>query len=154
MKRVAINAVILHEKSGGLGIYIQKLIDYLTCHKLDFEPVIFLSNEYYRKNPDFSTNPFIHVLNISPYQPVKRIFREPLIWPRVLKKHEIDLFFSPMSYIPLGVNIPSLFTVYDLRSYHFKEYFTLLRLYYLRKMIRRSVKIAEKIINIKKRLKR
>ncbi|MBN2410434.1 glycosyltransferase family 4 protein [candidate division KSB1 bacterium] len=148
MKRVAINAVVLHERSGGLGQYMNYLIQFFGEKKFEFEPVIYLSKKFYETSGKFKKYNNIKTLDVSPYNPVKRIFREAFVWRKTLRTDHIDLFFSPLSYIPLGVNVPSVMTIHDLGYFHFKEHYTFLRVNFLKKMIRSSAGRAEKIITI------
>ena len=148
MKRLAINTVVLHEQSGGLGQYINMLIQFFAEQKFDFEPVIYISREYYESTNDLKKYKNIKTLNVSPYNPIKRIFLEPFVWRKILQRDHIDLFFSPLSYIPLGVNVPSVITIHDLGFFHFREHYTFLRVNFLKKMIKHSAGKAVKILTI------
>ena len=148
MKRVAINAVVLHDQSGGLGQYINKLIQYFNDQKCDFEPVIYLSKSYYESSKEYKKYLNIRTLDLSPYNPIKRIFREPFVWKKVLRRDNIDLFFSPISYIPAGINVPSLITIHDLGFFHFPRNYTFLRVNYLQLMIKNSARRARRIFTI------
>jgi len=148
MKRVGINAIVLNSESGGLGIYLRNLIDYLSEVGHEFEPRIFLSKDAYQNSVVGIKNGIVRPLNILSDKPKNRILREPFIWPRALSDNKIDLFHSTLSYIPFGVNVPSIITIHDLGFFHFPDNYTRLRRIFLEKMITRSVEKAMKILAV------
>ena len=64
--------------------------------------------------------------------------RHPFLWalwfewaiPRVLKKHQVDLFFSPDAYLSLRTKVPTLLTIHDLAFEHFPEQVPIISRYY------------------------
>ena len=148
MRNVGINALVLNEESGGLGVYLRNLIKFLISRQFEFDPRIFLSrdtvDEYVRRYGDMQ----FKRVNIQSNKPVHRIVREPFIWPKLLKENNIELLHSTLSYIPMGISIPSIVTIHDLGFFHYPEHYTLLRRMFLERMIMRSVDEAIKIIVI------
>ncbi|MCI0514058.1 glycosyltransferase family 4 protein, partial [candidate division KSB1 bacterium] len=80
--------------------------------------------------------------------PYRRIFYETWAWPKLVKKHQLDLFHSPISYLPFRMPIPAIVTIHDLRSFHERSYYTPWRGAFLNYVIRRSAHQAKKIIAI------
>ena len=147
-EKIGLNALVLNQQSGGLGVYISNLINYLQKVNLNIEPKIFLSKDTYHFYSNQDANGVFQKVNILSNEPINRIIRETFIWPRILKKTQIELFHSPISYIPWGVNVPTIITIHDLGFFHFSENYTPLRLKFLKKMIAKSVKKAKQIITI------
>ncbi len=146
-KRVGINAIVLNPQSGGLGVYLTNLIDYLVREDVGFEPVIFLSSQY-QAPTSWLRSGLIRTLSVHSDQPINRILTEPFLWPKIIREHNIDLFHSPMSYIPLGVRVPAIVTIHDLRSFHDPKAYTMLRRQFLERMIMRSAERALRILTI------
>ena len=148
MKRVAINALLLKENAGGIGVYLENFINYILVNDVGFEPVVYMPREWYESHPQYQAFHFIRAVDIETTNPVARILTEPFFWPKRFKKDKIDWFYSPISYIPLGVRIPSVLTVHDLRSFHEREYYTFLRYHFLNGIISWSVRQAQKVIAV------
>lgn len=148
MKRVAVNAVVLNKHSGGLGRYITHLLKYFLSREVGFAPVVYVADNYDGCAGDILNHPAVRTVPAPADNPIKRIMMEPLLWPHILKRDKIDLFFSPHSYIPAGVNCPAVVTIHDLGFYHHPQQYTFLRVNYLRYKIRQSARRAVKIIAI------
>ncbi|HPG41016.1 MAG TPA: glycosyltransferase family 1 protein [bacterium] len=148
MKRVAINALVLNKHSGGLGRYITHLLKYFLDREVGFEPVVYVAENYDGCAGDILAHPAVRTVPAPADNPIKRIIMEPLVWPHILVRDKIDLFFSPHSYIPSGVKIPAVVTIHDLGFYHNPQQYTFLRVNYLRHKIKQSARRAKKIIAI------
>ena len=141
MNTIALNALVLNDSSGGLGIYLVNMIKHLlNVNRKD----ILICLEY--SQIKFSGNKVIR-LRTSKYAQL-RVLHEYFLWNDVIKSNNVSLFHSPISYTPIGVNVPSLITIHDLGFYHFPENYTSIRQKFLERMIRRSAIRAEKIIAI------
>lgn len=147
-KKIALNALVLTEESGGLGTYLNQLIEYLHSNDFDFELIIFLAEDTYESKNQFKNKEVFKKVKVISNKAITRIMREKYLWPKLLKEYKIDLLHSPISYIPLGIDIPSLITIHDLGFFHFPQNYTLLRRTFLKKMIRDSVEKAVKVITI------
>ncbi|MGQ9558978.1 MAG: glycosyltransferase family 4 protein [Candidatus Oleimicrobiaceae bacterium] len=146
MRRVGINAIMLNRWSGGLGVYLRYLIDYLLTEQLTFKPVIFTASDFMAAK--WQDSGAVVTLPVQSFRPVARIAREALLWRVFLRRYEIDLFLSPLSYIPFGVNVPTAVTIHDLRWFHLSHVCSPLRQLYLRAMIRRSASRACHILTV------
>jgi len=148
MKRVGINAVVLTPRSGGLLTYLSNLIDHILALPSDIKFSLFFSREFLNDDSRYAELPQSIGLPLSGSQPKTRILKELLVWPRTLRQQPIDLFHSPISYIPLGVSGPAIVTIHDLGFFHYPAHYTRLRCKYLQKMIARAARKALKIIAI------
>lgn len=147
MKRVGINATLLGPRAGGIGVYMQQLLEGLPLTNETWQPCFFLTPEVKNQHTDTSDERFVS-FNFSSKNPLLRIPLEALAWRGVLAKQKIDLFHSPISYIPPGVSGPAVVTVHDLRYFHYPETYTRLRGKFLEKMIPRSLERAQRIIAV------
>lgn len=148
MKAVAINGIVLTPQSGGILVYVQSLIDQFLAMNLDWDLKIFFSENFLGQYQQYQNLNQVIGLPVTGDSPFKRIFYETCAWPKLIKKYELNLFHSPISYIPLRMPIPSVVTIHDLRSFHEPEYYNWLRGNYLCYMIHRSAHQAQKIIAI------
>ena len=142
---IGLNSIILKKKSGGVGVYINKLINFiLGTNRHDI--LIFLNNNYAKI---LIQNDAIKSIKL-PTSVILRASFENVLWKKIIKEYNITLFHSPFSYLPRSIDVPSLVTIHDLGTYHFPENYTFLRQSYLRKMIERSALKAQKIIAVSK----
>jgi len=146
MKNVGINATILSPKAGGVGEYMVQIIKEMQKYPADQRPSVFINkqaiNEYNFSATDCITIPTKRTT------PLWRIPHEFMQWKHVLSKYSIDLFHSPISYIPPGVNIPSIVTIHDLRYFHYPQTYQWLRGKFLGEIIPFSLKKATKVIAV------
>ncbi|MBC7185400.1 MAG: glycosyltransferase family 4 protein [Calditrichaeota bacterium] len=147
MRRVGINAIVLNQWSGGLGVYLRHLIDYLLTEKVPFQPVVFTASDFVPP-PLWQQTGAIVRTSVKSFRPIMRIGKEALFWKRVLARHNIDLLHSPISYVPLGVTVPTAVTIHDLRWFHLPRACGPVRHWYLRVMIRRSARRACHIFTV------
>ncbi len=148
MKTIAINGIVLTPQSGGILVYVQSLIDQFLAMDLEFDLKLFFSQNFLAQNSQYQSFRQFIGLPIEGDSPYKRIFYETFAWSKLIKKYKLNLFHSPISYLPLGISIPSVVTIHDLRSFHEPEYYNWLRGKYLSYMIRQSAQKTQKIIAI------
>jgi glycosyltransferase involved in cell wall biosynthesis len=137
--RVALDALVHGPEAGGLGVYIDKLIDYFARNRTAVDLSVFISRRTYRSYGGRAGSESLQPVAISPSNAVQRILAEPFVWPRLLKRHRIELFHSPMSYVPFGVSIPAVVTIHDMRAFHFPESYSYARRAFIRTMMARTV---------------
>jgi len=119
MKRVGINAIMLNAWSGGLGVYLRHLIDYLLSQPVEFQTVVFTASDFVPEH--WRDSGAVVPLPVTSFRPIARIGREALLWRRYLRRHRIDLLHSAISYIPPGVDVPTAVTIHDLRWFHLRR---------------------------------
>jgi glycosyltransferase involved in cell wall biosynthesis len=143
--RVALDALVLGPEAGGLGVYIEKLIDHFARDRSAVELGVYMSRRTfssYRATPGAD---LLRPVAVSPTNPMQRLLVEPFAWRRLMRRDAIELFHSPMSYVPLGVSVPAVVTIHDMRAFHYPESYSLARGAFLRAMIARSAKRAVRI---------
>ncbi|MBN1561019.1 glycosyltransferase family 4 protein [candidate division KSB1 bacterium] len=149
MKTIGLNALLLSPQAGGIGVYMQNLIDRIGLEKHpDWQLKIFVSAEEYKRSPlTYQAKKFVP-LSIYSSRPFLRLCKETCRWQEIIRKNAIDLFHSPISYISPGVKIPYLLTVHDLRYAHFPDSYKKIRWQFLQYAIPHSLERAEKIIAV------
>ena len=148
MKRIALNALLLTPRLGGVGVYIRFLMRGMFSVQKDWKPFVFLSKKTIQSDPDFAKKDSVKAVNIRSLHPQVRLLSEFFAWPRILKRQKINLFHSPISYVPPGVKIPAIVTVHDLRYFHYPETYTRLRGKFLERIIPKSAHSAVKILTV------
>ncbi|HOT98423.1 MAG TPA: glycosyltransferase family 1 protein [bacterium] len=149
MKKIALNALILNPRSGGLGIYLQQLIQHFLQDAAGLDLRIFVNKkDAAGMLPSQDEQGRLVNLPIPSQNAPIRIFKETMIWPGILRREHFDLFHSPMSYFPFVIPVPALLTVHDLRSFHMRESYGIARRRFLNQRIRASVRRARHIIAI------
>ncbi len=129
--RIGINTrFLLKDGLEGLGIYTKEISSRLAQMHPEHEWFFFFDRKFDSK--------YIISSNITPVV-VYPSARHPFLWywwfehsvPRALKKHKIDFFFSPDSYLSLSTSVPQLLTVHDIAfEYYPKAIPPLVRKYY------------------------
>ena len=119
--RIAINTrFLLDGRLEGIGVFTKEVISRMVLSHPEVEFFFFFDRPY-----DAS---FVFSDNVTPvviYPPA----RHPILWylwfewaiPYYLKKHNIDHFFSPDSYLSLRTKIPQTVVIHDLAFEHFPE---------------------------------
>ena len=119
--RVGVNTrFLLADRLEGIGVYTKEIVLRLVRNNPDVEFVFFFDRPYDKQ--------FVFGENVTPVV-VSPPARHPFLWklwfdgslPFFLKKYEVDVFFSPDSYVSLGTDIPQLVTIHDLAFEHFPE---------------------------------
>ncbi len=130
--RIGVNArLLIKDKLDGIGWFSVETLKRMTTSHPEVEFIFFFDRPY--------DESFIFSSNITPVV-MGPPARHPFLWywwfeisiPLAMKKHHIDLFFSPDGYIPLRIRIPTISVIHDINFYHRPmdlPYFT--RNYYL-----------------------
>lgn len=82
---------------------------------------------------------FVYAENVIPivFGPQARHPFLYLLWfewvvPKIIKKYNIDLFFSPDHFLSLRANVPSVLAIHDLNFMHYPQHFPLIESWYYR----------------------
>ncbi|MDO9509654.1 MAG: hypothetical protein Q7J14_00005, partial [Candidatus Magasanikbacteria bacterium] len=112
--KIGIDARLYGPKQGGLGRYLQQLIEGLEKADQNNDYVIFLHaenfEEYQPKNPRFKKV----LANIPWYG-----WKEQFFLPKILKKEKLDFVHFPHWNIPFFYSGKFLVTIHDLILYHY-----------------------------------
>jgi glycosyltransferase involved in cell wall biosynthesis len=68
--------------------------------------------------------------------------------PRVLKKHNIDLFISPDNFMSLNTTVKSILVVHDISYHHYPEHFKYFDLMYYKRFMPKYVEKADTIVTV------
>ncbi len=141
------NAVLQNPHAGGITTYMNHLLDEFN----NIIPVknlkIYLSKDQYKYYKNSFSFPTI-CTPLSSENPIQRVFREYVYWNKQLKNDKINLFHSPISYLPYNLKIPSIVTIHDLRVYRYPETYTTIRRQFLKRAIQYSIYNSSKIITV------
>ena len=119
--RIAVNTrFLLKSKLEGIGWFTFEVVRQLVINNPQHE-FIFLFDRPFDQE-------FIFAKNIKPVV-VSPPARHPLLWymwfewsvPFILKRHKVDLFFSPDGYLSLSSKVPSVVVMHDLAFEHHPE---------------------------------
>jgi glycosyltransferase involved in cell wall biosynthesis len=119
--KIAINTrFLLADKIEGIGRFSYEITKRLVEQHPEDEFFFFFDRPFDEK--------FIFGKNVTPivlFPPA----RHPFLWylwfeiavARALKKHEIDVFFSPDGYLSLRSDVPTLMTIHDIAFVHYPD---------------------------------
>lgn len=147
-------------KNGGTESYIRNLITGFATYDDRNEYTLFVSrdnadsfNSYTRINPGIR-------LEICPIDSSNRIIRiawENLKLDNLAKKTGVDVMFIPVYSMPhkkKSNGIPYVVTIHDLQGLHYPEYFTNIRLGFLKRKWKYASEEADRIVAISNFTKR
>ncbi|HKM92909.1 MAG TPA: glycosyltransferase family 1 protein [Prolixibacteraceae bacterium] len=116
--KIAINAQhLLKDKLEGIGWFAHETLSRITQNHPEHE-FLFIFDRPWDKT-------FIYSDNITPVRTLLPS-RHPFLWmwhyevdiPRLLKKHKVDLFFSPDGWMSLRTNVPTVDVIHDINFIH------------------------------------
>ncbi len=123
--RIGVNTrLLLKGKLEGIGWFTYQTLERIVKAHPEHEFVFFFDRPYDQQ--------FIFANNVTPVV-VHPQARHPIlfyIWfewslPAMLRKHKIDLFLSPDSYMSLSTKVPTCLVIHDLAFEHYPEHFVL-----------------------------
>jgi glycosyltransferase involved in cell wall biosynthesis len=111
---IAVNTrFLISNKMEGIGGYTYEVVRRMVLAHPEHEFLFIFDRQYDPK--------FVFAPNITPVV-VYPSARHPILWyiwfelrlPYILKKHQVDVFFSPDSYLSCRSKIPTVMTVHDI----------------------------------------
>lgn len=146
--RIAINTrFLLPHKMEGFGWYTYEVTKRMVLAHPEHEFYFFFDRPYDPR--------FIFAENVTPvvlFPPARHPFL--FIWwfehsvKQALKKHKIDLFFSPDGYLSLASSVPQIGVIHDLNFEHYPKDVPKLARWYLRKYTPKFAKKASHILTV------
>lgn len=145
---IGINARnILGSKMEGFGNYSFELVRRITKNHPEQTFVLFFDRAVDPKF-EFTSN----VQTVVLYPPT----RHPLLWilwfewslKRALKKHNVDVLWSPDGFCSLGSNVPQIATIHDLNFEHYPKDLPRLVSLYFRKFYPKFARKAKHILTV------
>ena len=144
--KIAVNTrLLIPNKLEGIGWFTYESLKRITNNHPEHEFIFIFDRDF--------SDEFIFSKNIKPVI-AKPVTRHPVLWylwleytiPKVLKKHNIDLFLSPDGFLSLSTNIPSVAVIHDINFVHQPQDIPLLAEkyynYYFPKFAKKSNRIA------------
>lgn len=149
--KIGIDARLYGTRHGGIGRYAQKLIEGLEKYDQQNEYVVFLQSDafdgYQPKNARFTK-----------VRADYRVYgwQEQLVYPRLLKKHKLDLVHFTHFNVPLCYRGRFVVTIHDLIISHYpttrattrNHLIYGLKLLFYRLIVKRAARRAEKVIAV------
>jgi glycosyltransferase involved in cell wall biosynthesis len=119
--RIAINTrFLLPHKMEGFGWYTYEMVKRLVLNHPE-HTFLFFFDRNYDKRFLFAENIEPIVLNPPARHPLLFIWWFEIAVKRALKKHKVDLFFSPDGYLSLGSSVKQIAVIHDLNFEHYPE---------------------------------
>ena len=148
MARIGINTrFLIKGKMEGFGWYTYEVSKRLAENHPEHEFYFFFDRPFDKR--------FLFAKNVKPVvlQPPARHPFLFILWfdfllPKVLKKYNIDLFFSPDGYLSLRTDIPQIGTIHDINFEHFPADLPFMARWYLRKYFPKFAKKANHLITV------
>ncbi len=144
--RIGVNVHLLSTTHTGIQHYIRALVPELVAQATSHEIVL------YGEPSQLPVSAGEGVRWVSASRPlrsgVQRVFWEQTVLPRLLWRDRVDVFFSPAFILPMRWDGAGVVTVHDLNFEVSPETIHPIRRAYLRRITRRSVHRARKVIAI------
>ena len=146
--KIAVNTrLLLRNRLEGIGWFSYEILRRITRNHPEHEFLFIFDRPF---DPEFIFGDNVEGIVIGPQARHPILF---FIWfeisiPRLLKKHKVDLFFSPEHYIPLRLNVPSIQTIHDLSFEHYPKDLPFAAQKYNQIMIPMAAKKARQIFSV------
>lgn len=136
--------------SGGGQTYVENLLKSLS--RIDSKNTYYLFVNEINKDLFPQHERFIRIIcPVSKKNLCYRIIWEQFILPAHIRKHKIDLLFSPTNFSPIfWLPSKSVLNICDVYWAHFKQYFSKIEYLFLKYLIIFSARKANRIITISK----
>ncbi len=146
--RIAINTrFLLSSKMEGFGWYTFEVVKRLVEQHPEHEFVFFFDRAY---DPKFIFGPNVTPVVLNPPARHPILFYIWFEWSvrRALKKHNIDVFFSPDGYLSLGSKVPQVGVIHDLNFEHYPKDIPWQPRIYLRHFFPKFARKASQIVTV------
>ena len=146
--KIAVNTrLLLKDKLEGIGWFTYESLKRITQQHKEHEFIFIFDRPY--------SDDFIFGSNVIPIVTGPQA-RHPIlyhIWfnrsiPKILKKHQVDLFLSPDGYLPLKTKVKTLTVIHDLNFEHYPKDIPPFNRYYYRKYFPLFAKAANRIATV------
>lgn len=153
--KILIDAHLSENKITGIGRYLNCLISELTNLDLSNEYIILINNHIKEDHPlKTIQSPNIKTITVNLKGPT---FKQNVIIPGILKKHNPDVYHHPHFDLPFFINTPSVITVHDLKYIKHPEFFSKkqkLKSTYMKLMLKSTLGSAAKIVTVSENTKK
>lgn len=139
--------LLLHGKLEGIGFYTHQLMQKLVKNHPE-HTFYFLFDRPYNPEFTYADNVIPIVAGLPARHPFLYLLWFEITVPRIIKKYNIDLFFSPDHFLSLRAKIPTLLVVHDINFMHHPENLPLLTSMYYRFFFPKFVRKAQRLIAV------
>ena len=146
--RIGINTRnLIPNKMEGFGHYTFEIVSRLISAHPEHEFILFYDRQI---DPPFNFGSNAYEVVVSPptRHPILHLIWFEIKLPRALKKHKIDLFFSPDGYCSLRSKVPQVAVIHDINFEHNPKDLPKLVSFYLRYCFPKFAKKAKHIITV------
>lgn len=146
--RVGVNTrVLLSSRMEGVCRYMHETLRRMVLNNPDTEFVFFFDRPY--------DDMFVYAENVTPVV-ISPPTRHAVLWyywfeiaiPRALKKHKIDVFYSPDTYMSLKTKVPTVLVSHDIAYYHYPEHLPYINKKYYQYFFPRFHKKAAQVLAV------
>jgi glycosyltransferase involved in cell wall biosynthesis len=131
----------------GFGWYSYEIVKRIVENHPEHEFVFFFDRPYSEKFI-FSNNVTPVVISPPARHPLLFIYWFEIGIKRALKKHKIDVFFSPDGYLSLQTHVPQIGVIHDINFKHYPKDLPAFARFYLNYFFPRFAKKAVKLITV------
>ena len=146
--RIGVNTFQLHRKITGAGRFTKNLVRALSEADTDNEYFLFLRRDnasYY----SIKKENFINVkTNVTRRIRTRRILCEQVLLPRLARKYNLDIFWSPSDIAPIRIPCISTVTIHDLKRFVMPLEFPYMERHYYQLFMKRTSKSADLIFTV------
>lgn len=149
--RILIDAHLSDEKTTGIGRYLAELLYALLSIDQRNEYIILTYSGISSTHP-FRIFEAPNLLKI-PVNLHGLDWRQHFLTPKIIKEVKPDVYHHPHFDLPSFHNVPSVVTIHDLKYIRHPEFFkerSVLKQFYMKRMMRRSLKRTKKVIAVSK----
>jgi glycosyltransferase involved in cell wall biosynthesis len=146
--RIGVNIFQIHRMIRGAGRFTKNLLRALSDLDDKNEYILFLRKDnagYYSIKKNNFTNV---VTNLTQNTRFRRVLKEQYLLPRMAKKYNIDVFWSPSNISPRTLPCISLATIHDLKHFVIPEEFPFLERNYYRYFMKNTARSANLLFTV------
>ena len=146
--RVAINTrLLIQNKIDGIGRFAFETLKVITKNnpKIEFH---FIFDRPFSSDFIFSNNIIPHILSPPTRHPLLWYFWFEFQLPKLLKKINADILFSPDGFIPTNCHIPTVTAIHDINFEHKPNNLPFLHSLFYRKFFKKYAQLGNEIITV------
>ncbi len=146
--RIAVNTrLFLKGKLEGIGWFAHEILSRIVRNHPEHD-FFFLFDRPWDEQFIFAENVTPILVNPQARHPFLYWIWTEIQIPRVLKKHKIDLYFSPDFLGSLRTKVPTIITLHDLAYIHYPQYMDKLHHWYYQRYVPKYASKSKKIIAV------
>lgn len=153
MRKFAIDLTwVCHKKNGGTESYIRNILDGMCELEGNFRAILLLTKDNYESFQKYNSYPCFELVlcNTVSARRIRRVLWQNTKMGKQIKAKGIDVCFEPVYGKPFfgtrGIRFYT--TIHDLQAYHFPEYFSRMRVWWMKLSWWNAVRTSEKVIAI------